>query len=144
MKTAGIAICTSRFAQHVVGISKTLLLFFIRALNRLFDGLTQHKLTTHFFHHTRDGLTDNRLTQSFHRAVQGFCNRTFLLVIKHFARDIKRPCRSVDERGVGLPKMMTPCTWRDFIFNESVHRCAIWHTQKRFRQTHKRNAFITG
>ena len=139
----GVGIGLGRFAKHVVGVGIALRFHASGAFHGAFDGFAKDELAAHFLHCTTHCGSDDRLTKAFDRPAQRANNARFV-VFEHLARQHERPCRGVDKRGCGLPKMLAPVRRRDLVLDKRVDSFRVRHPQEGFGKAHERDALIRG
>ena len=138
-----VALCASGFAEHIVAVGIALCFHLGCAFHRADDGLSQNKLTAHFFHRAAYGCADDRLAQALHRASERADDARSRLV-EHLAREHERPRGRVDQWRGAFAEVAGPIRLRYLVFNERINRFGIGHTQERFGKTHERDALVGG
>ena len=138
-----VTVGQGRFPQHIVGIGKALFLHLGPTFHRRPDGFAQHELAAHFLHGAADGGADDGFAKAFDRSAQCTCDAR-LAVFQDLPGQQQCPGRCVHQRRGRAPKVFTPVRRRDLVFDQCVDGFRIRHAQKRFGQTHQRDAFVSG
>ena len=139
----GIRIRAGRFAEHIVAVGIALFFHLGGAFHRGHNGFTKHKLASHFLHGTRHGCTDHGFTHALDCRFQS-TDRAGFVIVQHATRQHQRPRRRVHQRRSGLPHVLSPIRWRNFVFDQGVDCICIGNAQERFGQTHEGHALICG
>ena len=116
------------------------------ALQSFPDIAAEHILAAHDFHGLHNGAADDGFAESGAKALKPTVGvfGYFAVEADNLAGEHKPPRGGIDEGGLRLAAVLVPFAGEDFFGDQAVGGVCVGHSQKRFGEAHKRDAFVVG